>query len=225
MKINVFVKNKTIISWLEKLQEELSNNYSLIIHTSIFSFVNELKLKEVETFSIIDIHFPNWDHHTRDIISSNPNCKIIGISLHRDCESLLAKVDAGIVGYTSIYSNSFDFVKLIDNIKLLKYSFPLSAYNKLIDDIQMNYFNLLKQSGNQILNNQSFHQTVSGVLDVKDLTEKEAVVCKLLTKGHSYKEIAEIIGLTTFSVNQKAKSIYKKIGVRSRAELSYRILS
>jgi DNA-binding CsgD family transcriptional regulator len=46
-----------------------------------------------------------------------------------------------------------------------------------------------------------------------------------LTKGHSYKEIAEIIGLTTFSVNQKAKSIYKKIGVRSRAELSYRILS
>ena len=62
-------------------------------------------------------------------------------------------------------------------------------------------------------------------ISISALTEKESKVCKLLTQGYSYKEIAEIIGYTTYTVNQKSKNIYKKLGVRSRAELSYKILN
>ena len=61
-------------------------------------------------------------------------------------------------------------------------------------------------------------------VEIEKLTEKELVVCKLLTQGYSYKEIADIVGLTSYAINQKAKSIYKKLSVRSRSELSFKIL-
>jgi DNA-binding CsgD family transcriptional regulator len=46
----------------------------------------------------------------------------------------------------------------------------------------------------------------------------------MLIKGITYKEIAGAIGISGFTVNQRAKAIYKKLNVRSRGELSYRYL-
>jgi DNA-binding NarL/FixJ family response regulator len=59
----------------------------------------------------------------------------------------------------------------------------------------------------------------------KALTDKEKKVCEFLLKGYTYKEIANTIGVTSFAVNQRVKGIYKKLQVRSRAELSFRYLS
>ena len=56
------------------------------------------------------------------------------------------------------------------------------------------------------------------------LSEKERTVVEYLLKGYSYKQIAEILGLTPFGVNQRIKSVYKKCVVRSRNELSYLLL-
>jgi DNA-binding NarL/FixJ family response regulator len=60
---------------------------------------------------------------------------------------------------------------------------------------------------------------------VKELTVKEKKVSSLLSQGLSYKEIASVMGVTTFAINQNAKSIFKKLNVRSRSELSYRMLN
>jgi DNA-binding NarL/FixJ family response regulator len=60
---------------------------------------------------------------------------------------------------------------------------------------------------------------------VKALTVKEKKVSNLLSQGLSYKEIASLLGVTTFAINQNAKSIFKKLNVRSRSELSYRMLN
>ena len=60
---------------------------------------------------------------------------------------------------------------------------------------------------------------------IKPLSEKERKVSDLLAQGLSYKEIATVMGVTTFAINQNAKSIFKKLNVRSRAELSYRMFN
>ena len=62
-------------------------------------------------------------------------------------------------------------------------------------------------------------------LDINALTEKEKKVAELLTQGLSYKEIAQLMGVTSFAINQNTKRIYKKLSVRSRSELSYRLLN
>jgi hypothetical protein len=56
------------------------------------------------------------------------------------------------------------------------------------------------------------------------LTNKEIEVVDYLLKGFSFKQISQIIGVTSFAVNQRTKSVYKKCNVKSRNELSYLLL-
>ena len=58
-----------------------------------------------------------------------------------------------------------------------------------------------------------------------DFTKKQKEVCDYLLKGYTYKEIAKFLGVTIFTVNQRTKSIYKKLKVNSRNELSYLFLN
>lgn len=52
-----------------------------------------------------------------------------------------------------------------------------------------------------------------------NLTIKEKEIIQLVKEGLSYKEMAESLGVTPFTVNHHLKKIYKKVGVNSRAQL------
>lgn len=51
------------------------------------------------------------------------------------------------------------------------------------------------------------------------LTPRELEIFKLLLKGHTLKEIASILNIGYFTVNDHYKKIYEKLGVKRRAEL------
>ena len=55
-------------------------------------------------------------------------------------------------------------------------------------------------------------------LDHERLTPRESEVLTYLSKGFTIKEIANLMGLKWFTVNDHIKSIYKKLNVSSRAE-------
>ena len=55
-------------------------------------------------------------------------------------------------------------------------------------------------------------------LDHERLTPRENEVLTYLSKGFTIKEIANLIGIKWFTVNDHIKSIYKKLNVSSRAE-------
>ena len=55
-------------------------------------------------------------------------------------------------------------------------------------------------------------------LDHERLTPRESEVLTYLSKGFTIKEIASLMGITWFTVNDHIKSIYKKLNVSSRAE-------
>ncbi|HET8871426.1 MAG TPA: response regulator transcription factor [Aquabacterium sp.] len=61
---------------------------------------------------------------------------------------------------------------------------------------------------------------VTGVppLDHERLTPRESEVLTYLSKGFTIKEIAALMGIKWFTVNDHIKSIYKKLNVSSRAE-------
>ncbi len=54
--------------------------------------------------------------------------------------------------------------------------------------------------------------------DHERLTPRESEVLTLLSKGFTIKEIANLMGIKWFTVNDHIKSIYKKLNVSSRAE-------
>ena len=55
-------------------------------------------------------------------------------------------------------------------------------------------------------------------LDHKHLTPRESEGLPYLSKGFTIKEIANLMGIKWFTVNDHIKSIYKKLDVSSRAE-------
>jgi two-component system, NarL family, nitrate/nitrite response regulator NarL len=55
-------------------------------------------------------------------------------------------------------------------------------------------------------------------LDYERLTPRETEVLTYLSKGFTIKEIASLMGIKWFTVNDHIKSIYKKLNVSSRAE-------
>ena len=54
--------------------------------------------------------------------------------------------------------------------------------------------------------------------DHERLTPRETEVLTYLSKGFTIKEIANLMGIKWFTVNDHIKSIYKKLNVSSRAE-------
>ncbi len=57
-----------------------------------------------------------------------------------------------------------------------------------------------------------------------DLTFREKEIVALVEKGLSYKQMAEQLFVTTFTVNYHLKNIYKKLGIHSKSELLSRIM-
>ncbi len=58
----------------------------------------------------------------------------------------------------------------------------------------------------------------SATVDHERLTPRESEVLTYLSKGFTIKEIANLMGIKWFTVNDHIKSIYKKLNVSSRAE-------
>ncbi|WP_459956925.1 helix-turn-helix transcriptional regulator [Nocardia sp. IFM 10818] len=61
------------------------------------------------------------------------------------------------------------------------------------------------------------------VADAYQLTARERHIVRLLSSGHSRAEIAKLLGLSAHTVNDHVKSVFGKVGVRSRAELTAKL--
>ena len=57
------------------------------------------------------------------------------------------------------------------------------------------------------------------------LTSRELEVLRLFTKGHSYDEIADLIGLSRHTVHSHVRNVYKKLHVNSRKQALQQALS
>ena len=222
MVINVYTKNKIISNWLDLIILETNNIIKFNVHKTIFSYTNELSLKSKFTVAIIDTDFENYFHYTNEISKVNEKCKFIGVGIEKSCSNILTKINNNITGYLSIHHKSHDVIQCLKEIENQNFYFDNSVINQIINLVKKD--NISAKDGT-FTNDLAPTITTNKDILITALTEKEMRVCKLLTQGYSYKEIAEIIGLTTYTVNQKSKNIYKKLGVRSRAELSYKILN
>ena len=68
------------------------------------------------------------------------------------------------------------------------------------------------------LNSRAATQQRTAPPDHERLTPRESEVLTFLSKGFTIKEIAQLMGIKWFTVNDHIKSIYKKLNVSSRAE-------
>jgi DNA-binding NarL/FixJ family response regulator len=219
--INVFLKLSLTKKWMLEIQNDFNNLYEFKFHNSLDSIKNELDIKKLSSIAIIDLEDINYKLYTKAYYSGNNNVKFIGIGLKKGVEQIIDIIDSNISSYVSIENNSFELVKAIKHVQKGKVYFCDETKDHLIE----NYISSVKSNKTNI----NFENTIivdnrKVQLKTEALTEREKKVTSLLAQGLSYKEIANLLEVTTFAINQNAKSIFKKLKVRSRSELSFRIM-
>ena len=220
--INIYFKEKIIINWFNKIQEDLGGLYIFNLHKNMDSLKNELEIKQNISIVIIDIENVSYSLFTKAYFKDYNHIKFIGVGFKKGVEQIINLIDNNITSYISIEDNGLGLVKAINNAKKGKSYFCDETKDYLIDS----YISSMNPKNNKhFVTGEDKIKNNNNSEIIKALTPKEKQVSNFLSQGLSYKEIANLLGVTTFAINQNAKSIFKKLNVRSRSELSYRILN
>ena len=137
---------------------------------------------------------------TREIISSNPAAKIICLSVHTERRFAERMINAGAKG----------FLRKDCDVQELQ-----AALNAVFEG---RYFVSPSILGPHI----SLRQFVRTALQMDEhakLSSREQEIIQLIAKGHTTKEIAEIINIGTKSIEKYRQGIMEKLGLDSVAAL------
>jgi len=216
MQLKTYIEKPMTRTWFDEILVDLKNHTEVInyydFNALLKSISNEVNI-EKDTIIVIDFDSIHYIELISQINEIYTNIKLIGIGYPRDLEKTLDVLRNGVHAYLEIGNSAIDFYNALRNIKEGIMYLPMYKVDEFIKtlvkkDIKFS-INKSKEVPHHLKN------------QLNTLTHKQREVCDYLLKGYSYKEISQFIGLTTFTINQRAKSIYKKMGVNSRAELSY----
>jgi len=221
--INIYCKEKIIIEWFSKVKEDLDKVYNFNIHKNINSLKNELEIKQKISIVIIDIEDVSYSLFTKAYFNDYNHIKFIGVGFKKGVEQIIDLFENNIISYISIEDSGLGLVKAINSARKGKPFLFDDETNDFIIKTYLKSFSLKNKKDIEISDEKTINKNNSEI--IKELTVKEMKVSNLLSQGLSYKEIASLLGVTTFAINQNAKSIFKKLNVRSRSELSYRMLN
>lgn len=227
--IEVYAKLKVVENWVTQIQEELNGLFYFKYHKSLESLKNELNLVNEKRFVLIDISDSNYFLYTKEYFGNNLNIQFIAVGLDLNLQELEFLLKSNIRAFFQIGTSSMELVKAIKSNENNKFYLCSNTKDHLCNII-IDEFNKTHSSTKKLLNSNYYKLDISNgsketeALNINALTDKEKKVSQLLTQGLSYKEIAQLMGVTTFAINQNTKRIYKKLSVRSRSELSFRLL-
>ncbi|UYQ92365.1 response regulator transcription factor [Chitinophaga horti] len=166
----------------------------------------ELPYKDPEVKVILlDISLPGESgiEGMQELKQRFPDAKIIVLSGHDDKEYVIESIMKGASGY------------------IIKTSRLMEIYHSILDAV--NQGGTLSPKAAHLLIN---HINKDPLESVKDkLTKREYELLTLLKEGYSYKEMADKLFVTVFTINQHLKKVYQKLNVTSKSELISRIWS
>lgn len=156
--------------------------------------------------ALIDIGLP--DGNGVELIgwmrARHPDVACLVISALEDEETVLAALRAGAIGYLLKDRDDPELVLALRNIQ--RGGAPIDPF------VARRILTLLADAGGS---------TGDGSSAV-ELSEREREILQLVARGRSNRQIAEVTGLSRFTIEDYTKAIYRKLAVGSRAEAVFR---
>ena len=152
---------------------------------------------------IMDIAMPNLNgiQATAQVVKKNPQVGVIILSMYSDETYLMRTLAVGAKGYLLKESAEVDLDNAVRAVAEGKPFFSPAIANALLQD----YMRQLQQRGLQ---------------DSYDLlTEREKEVLQLLAEGKSNKDIANMLNLSTNTVETHRTRLMQKLNLHSSAEI------
>jgi DNA-binding NarL/FixJ family response regulator len=138
-----------------------------------------------------------------------PNLPVLMLTVYDDSEQVFKSLMAGATGYL-LKRTPKD--KLLEAIReVTNGGAPMS---RQIARRVVQFFQELKQ----------LPAATQRAPEIETLTDREEQVLAHLAKGHAYKEIAELMGISFETVRTHVRTIYEKLHVHSRTEATLKYL-
>jgi len=153
---------------------------------------------------ILDIFMPNLRgiEAITEIKAMHPGVKILILTMHRDKEYLYLALSAGAKGYLLKEDAPKELFSAIAKVRQDKTYISPYFSDKVADD--------LVQIG---------RGDAKALLETDPLTPREREVLKLVAEGKSSKEIAALLFISVFTVNNHRASIMEKLKLKKSTDL------
>ena len=95
-------------------------------------------------------------------------------------------------------------------------SIILPAIDKIIDEngkVEPSYINFIKNHLTEMATS-----STKSIHNYSKLSRREAEICRLITDGHRNKEIAQILSISTYTVQKHREAIRRKFGLTNKSE-------
>ena len=148
---------------------------------------------------VMDIAMPglNGIEAATQIHKSNPDIKIIGLSMHSSKQFIQGMFNAGALGYLLKDGDADELIIAITTV--------MEHKKYLSKDINQEFLSLLKKGE---------------ALEKATLSSREKEVLQLISEGNSSKEIGEILFLSPKTIDVHRNNIMKKIDLYTIPELT-----
>lgn len=221
IQIGTFIKTPLLKVWTSEFISKMFGFVECQHFPTIVSLTATLKnkdeLKLSKYYIMIDIEDELHVEYISQIKKVAQKAKFIALGLPKHTDQIKNIFKVGYNGYIDIAISTTDFINAMNTLQTNQYFLPSNLIDELIDAT-------IKDSIDQNNPKNSAGIILKEKLTDIQLTNKEIEVIDYLLKGFSFKQISQIIGVTSFAVNQRTKSVYKKCNVKSRNELSYLLL-
>jgi DNA-binding NarL/FixJ family response regulator len=184
---------------------EATGSYKVVFSVASYFDIKRVKLDVVPHFIMLDIHL--LDGSGIDLIADLrhrfPGVQIIVITGDKDNHSLLLKaIEHGANGFL------YKPIKMDNLLKVMEQLHETGSF--LEPDILSKLMWLIQEKkGTSRL----------GLADNTELTDREYEILVLVEQGLSYKDIADKLNISYYTVNFHLKKIYVKFEVNSKIEL------
>ncbi len=163
----------------------------------------ELADAEQPDVAVIDIAMPslNGIEATRQISSRHPGTAVVILSMHSDESYVMRALKAGARAYLLKDSAEADLIRAVRSVRDGKSFFSPAVSRMLLED----YVRQLEQRGEE----DSYEL----------LTNREREILQMLAEGKSNKDVANLLGLSLYTVETHRAHILQKLGLHTVPDL------
>jgi two-component system, NarL family, response regulator NreC len=153
--------------------------------------------------AVIDVGMPNMNgiEATRQIVEKLPETSVVILSMHSDESYVMRALKAGAKAYLLKDSVEADLIRAIRSVGESKSFFSPAVSRLLLED----YVQHLRQRGEE----DSYEL----------LTTREREILQLLAEGKANKDVANLLGLSLYTVETHRAHILQKLGLHTVPEL------
>jgi two-component system, NarL family, response regulator NreC len=153
--------------------------------------------------AVLDIGMPllNGIEATRQIVRRSADVHVLILSMHSNEGYIIQALKAGATGYLLKDSVDTDLIRAVAAVASSKSFFSPAVAKVMLDDYVR-------------------HLADKGIADrFESLSPREREIFQLIAEGHSNKEIAELLSVSTATIETHRAHVLQKLDIHNTAEL------